>query len=238
MAYRWAEPAGIPVWCQDEAGPYQTVPYPGASWRPAGDPLRQPHEYVRAGTAKLLTLFRPATGAVRGQGVTSTRNAVLHPWVQTELTQILAALPTTPVTEAGRPLVARWTTWLGREPRDPLPPLRMILIWDNLAGHLSWAMVRWLFQRGVMPLYTPLSGSWLNMAESVQRIISRRALAGQHPETPAEIIGWLAETVAGWNAAPTPFVWGGKRHARRERARQRRIGGSAACLQEHQLFTA
>ncbi len=89
-----------------------------------------------------------------------------------------------------------------------------------------------------MPLYTPLSGAWLNMVESVQRIISRRALTGQYPQTPEAIIGWLEETVAGWNAAPTPFVWGGRRHARRERARQRRIGGSVACLPEHQLFAA
>ncbi|GAC1411052.1 MAG: hypothetical protein NVSMB49_29170 [Ktedonobacteraceae bacterium] len=89
-----------------------------------------------------------------------------------------------------------------------------------------------------MPLYTPLSGSWLNMAESVQRILCGRALNGQHPLSAAEIITWLEETVAGWNEAPTPFEWGGKRHARRERARQRRIGGSAACLPEHQLFAA
>jgi len=89
-----------------------------------------------------------------------------------------------------------------------------------------------------MPLYTPLSGAWLNMVESVQRIISRQALTGQYPQTPEAIIGWLEETVAGWNAAPTPFVWGGTRHARRERARQRRIGGSVACLPEHQLFAA
>jgi len=238
LAYRCAEPAGIPVWCQDEAGPYQTVPYPGESWQREGDPLRQPHEYVRAGTAKLLTLFRPATGEVCGKGVRSSRNAVLHPWVQTELTPILAALPAAPVAEADRPLAARWVTWLGHEPRDPLPPLRLILVWDNLAGHLSWPIVDWLFQHGVMPLYTPLSGSWLNMAESVQRIISRRALAGQYPQTPDAIIGWLEETVAGWNAAPTPFVWGGKRQARRERARQRRIGGSAACLPECQSIAA
>ncbi len=238
MAYRCAEPAGIPVWCQDEAGPYQTVPYPGESWQREGDPLRQPHEYVRAGTAKLLTLLRPATGEVRGKGVRSSRNAVLHPWVQAELTPILAALPAAPVAEADRPLAARWVTWLGHEPRDPLPPLRLILVWDNLAGHLSWPIVAWLFQHGVMPLYTPLSGSWLNMAESVQRIISRRALAGQYPQTPDEIIGWLEETVAGWNVEPTPFVWGGKRQARRERARQRRIGGSAACLPECQSIAA
>lgn len=86
---------------------------------------------------------------------------------------------TTP--EEERPEAAQWKRWLGHEPRAPLPPLRMILIWDNLAGHLSCAIVDWLFRHGVMPLYTPLSGSWLNLAEAVQRIIVRRELAGQHP---------------------------------------------------------
>jgi hypothetical protein len=92
--------------------------------------------------------------------------------------------------------------------------------------------VRWLFQHGAMPLYMPISGSWLNMAESVQRILVRRALEGQHPHSADEVIGWLEETGAGWNAAPTPFVWDGKRRERRERARHRRIGGSGAAVAE------
>ena len=33
-AYRLAEAAGIPVWCQDEAGPYQAIPQAGAGWAP------------------------------------------------------------------------------------------------------------------------------------------------------------------------------------------------------------
>ncbi len=238
MAYRSAEAAGLPLWCQDEAGPYQAIPQPGASWQPLQQPARQPHEYVRGGTAKLLTLFRPATGAVRANGVTQAPNTVLHPWLQTELEQILAALPPLMTAEADRPAAAQWATWLGHEPREVLPPLRLILIWDNLAGHHSWAIVRWLFQHGVMPLYTPLSGSWLNMAESVQRILVSRALAGQHPHTQAELMQWLEETVVGWNAAPTPFVWDGKRRERRVRARQRRLGGSGAALPEHQPIAA
>ncbi len=112
------------------------------------------------------------------------------------------------------------------------------MIWDNLAGHLSWSIVQWLFQHGVLPLYTPISGSWLNMAESVQRILVRRALAGQHPQRAAEIIQWLEDTVAGWNQAPTPFVWNGRRRERRVRARQRRLGGSAATFADHQLIAA
>jgi len=221
------------LWCQDEAGPYQTVPYPGESWQPVGEPTRQAHEYVRNGTAKLLTLFRPKTGEVRAKGVRIAPNAVLHPWLQDQVTQILVALPEASLPEAERPVLARWETWLGHVPREPLPPLRLILVWDNLAGHLSYAIVRWLFQHGVLPLYTPLAGSWLNMAESLQRIIVRRALAGQHPETPDEIIGWLEDTVVGWNQAPTPFVWAGKRRERRQRARRRRLGGSAATLADH-----
>lgn len=238
QAYRWAEAAGIAVWCQDEAGPYQAIPQPGASWQLMGHPLCQPHEYIRGGTAKLLTLFRPATGEVRAKGVLHAPNAVLHPWLQTELTQVLTALPAVPLPEAERPPWARWETWLGHVPRAVLPPLRVLLIWDNLAGHTSWAMVHWLFQHGVMPLYTPLSGSWLNMAESVQRILVRRALAGQHPHSAEELIGWLEETVAGWNAAPTPFVWDGKRRERRLRARARRLGGSGAAVAGPHLFAA
>ncbi len=48
-----------------------------------------------------------------------------------------------------------------------LPPLRMLLVWDNLTGHKTTEMVVWLCQHGIMPLYTPLGGSWLNMAEVV-----------------------------------------------------------------------
>ena len=83
--------------------------------------------------------------------------------------------------EAERPQYAQWETWLGHPPRTPKPPLRIVLVLDNLAGHRSYDLVQWFFEHGVMPLYTPVGGSWLNMAESLQRIIVPRALAGQHP---------------------------------------------------------
>jgi hypothetical protein len=219
------------VWTQDEAGPYQAIPQPGPSWQPTGDPAQQPHEYVRGGTAKLLTLFRPATGEVRAEPVASAPNAVLHPWLERELTAILATCPPPPLTPGPG---QRWTDWLPPDTpagwADGLPPLRVLLIWDNLAGHYTWEFVQWCLNAGILPLYTPLSGSWLNMAESVQRILVRRALAGQHPQSAAELRDWLAATVRGWNAAPTPFEWGGQRAARRARARARRhaVGGSGA----------
>ena len=226
-----AEALGLPLWCQDEAGPYQTLPHSAKTWMPEGHPELQPHEYIRAGTAKLLTLFRPATGELRAKGVCSTANAILHPWLKTELGQILEGIikehPDQQVDEE-RPEQAQWQTWLGHPLRGVYPPIRMILVWDNLAGHCSYEITKWLFAHGIMPLYTPIGGSWLNMAESIQRIIVRRALSGQHPQTPEQIIEWLEQTVRGWNTAPTPFVWNGKRRRRRERARLRRLAGSGA----------
>lgn len=220
---------------EDEAGPYQAIPQPGASWQLEGHPRLLPHEYERGGTAKLLTLFRPATGQIRAKGVMSVTNAVLHPWLKEQLTAVLAEIEKAHPVEAlppetQRPLYARWETWLGHPPRRSLPPLRIILILDNLAGHLSYDLVGWFFDRGVMPLYTPVGGSWLNMAESVQRIIVRRALCGKHPKDAQQVIDWLEQTVAGWNDDPTSFVWNGKRRRRRERARLRRLGGSGASI--------
>lgn len=238
LAYRVGEALGVPVWCQDEAGPYQAIPQPGASWQPVEQPARLPHEYIRQGTAKLLTLLRPATGQVRAKGVTHAPNTVLHPWLQGELAQILAESPYPAPLPRDHLLWTHWASWLGHAPTDPLPEVRLILIWDNLAGHSSPALIRWLCAQGILPLYTPLSGSWLNMAESVQRIIVRRALAGQQPQSSAQIIAWLEETVAGWNEEPTPFVWDGKRRERRQRARRRRLGGSGATIGDAQLFAA
>jgi hypothetical protein len=87
-AYREGADLGLAVWTEDEAGPYSTHPYPGQSWAEQGQPKQQPHEYVRNGTAKLLTLFCPRSGEVRARGVTHTTNAVLHPWLQQELAAV------------------------------------------------------------------------------------------------------------------------------------------------------
>lgn len=229
---------GLAVWVEDEAGPYQAIPQPGGGWHPAGQPTRMPHEYIRGGTAKLLTLFHPASGHVRVQGVTSGTNAVLHPWMQQTLTEVLGQLPVAspvPPTD-NRQIWNQWQDGLTVKFTLPatLPPLRLLLVLDNLRGHKTPELVCWLVQQGVMPLYTPVAGSWLNMAESIQRILVRRALSGHHPSSAAQIIEWLEATATGWNRAPTPFVWGGQRRARRQRAhaRQHRLGGSGACTHQ------
>jgi len=138
---------------------------------------------------------------VRAQGVAAVPNRVLHPWLKAAITAIRA-------TPAPSPDPGEGEEWWGDHLNRELPP-----------------PVNWLWEQGVIPLYTPLSGSWLNMAESVQRILVRRALAGQHPQSAQEVIRWLDATVAGWNRAPTPFSWKGKRHTRRRRARLQRVGG-------------
>ncbi|MGA9767423.1 MAG: transposase [Blastocatellia bacterium] len=235
QAYLVGENFGLAVWTEDEAGPFQTVPFSGNSWQEEGCPLRQASEYIRNGTAKMLTLFHPQDGQVRVKGVRSCTNVVLHKWMRQELGDIVEHLPAAvPVDEVANHLLwERWQEGLMWPITLPveLPPLRMLLVMDNLKGHKTPEMVLWMFAQGIMPMYTPLGGSWLNMAESIQRIIKRRGLDCQHPQTPEESIGLLEATARGWNREPTPFEWGGARAARRARSRQRRhaIGGSGAC---------
>ena len=170
--------------------------------------------------------------------MTSSANAILHPWLERELEAVLTGLPTPPSRDAAlnRQRLTSWQADLSIKFTLPdlLPPLRALLVLDNLTGHKTPACVLWLVADGLMPLYTPLSGSWLNMAESVQRIIVRRALAGTHMQSSDQTIDALEATLPGWNRCPTPFVWGRKRKARRDRARVRRhghrLGGSGAVV--------
>jgi hypothetical protein len=230
------ESLGLAVWCHDQAGPYQTIPQAGCGWQPEGQPARQPAEYIRNGTAKVLTLFHPSTGRVQLKGITRCPNAVLHPWLKQELTQILAQRPQPPAELDPAMTRRHWERWQeGLTIRFTLPkilpPLRMLLVMDNLTGHKTPAFVLWLVAHGIMPLYTPLGASWLNMTESIQNILAHRALDGQHPQSPDDIIHWFEAVAQHWNQAPTPFEWGGKRATRRHRSRQRRhaLGHSGAC---------
>jgi hypothetical protein len=200
----------------------------------------------------LLTLFRPATGEVRAQPVQQTTNAILHPWMQKELAAILApeasataALsPAPPMEEPQAPDAVpeveapdywqRWTTWgwtperLAEYTPQAARAIILLLVLDNLKGHYTQAFVAWCLERGIALLYTPLGGSWLNMAEAIQRILIRRALVGQHYQSATDLMAALTAVVTGWNRAPTPFHWGGKRRERRRRAKERRhaLGGA------------
>jgi hypothetical protein len=229
------EGLGLSVWCCDQAGPFQAAPYPGTGWQPHGRPARPPHEHLRNGTAQVLTLLRPADGRVRVGGVTACPNAVRPAWLKRELSATLAELPAAPPPAGAAGARAAWERWqqgLTVKPTPPaeLPPLRVLLVLDNRAGHKTAEFVCRLLAQGVMPLYTPWGGSWLNMAESTRRILRRRALGGQHPSHTGQIVSWFAAAAGHWDEAPTPFEWGGQRAARRQRQHERRdrLGGPGA----------
>ena len=59
---------------------------------------------------------------------------------------------------------AQWERWQDgltvQVPLDgELPPLRMLLVLDTLAGHKTPSLPRWLVAHGILPFYTPLGGS-------------------------------------------------------------------------------
>ena len=242
QAYQEAPRLGLAVWGMDEAGPYQAIPQPGTQWQPLVSQLGTRTSTCATAPPNCSPCFIPAParcgsracGTVPMRCYTPGSNSSYSPfWPACHQRQWCPKLTTAPPGNAGRLGLTSKPTLSA-----DLPPLRLLLIMDNLAGHKTRAFVEWLFAHGVMPLYTPLSGSWLNMTESVQRIIIHRALDGTAPTSPEDIMTWLEETAGGWNADPTPFVWGGPRHARRQRAYRRRhpLGGSGACT--HAPFAA
>src|ERR687890_1288141 len=111
QAYTLGAQLGLSVWCEDEAGPFQAVPHSGVSRQPRGRPATQPHEYIRGGTTKILTLFHPATGQVRLQPAPRCTNAVLHPWLRERLSAILAELPPSGSSQDRTTTQAAWQGW-------------------------------------------------------------------------------------------------------------------------------
>jgi hypothetical protein len=108
------------------------VPHAGVSWQPRGRPATQPHEYIRGGTTKILTLFHPASGQVRLQPAARGTNAVLHPWLREQLSAILAALPPRGPSQDAAATQAAWAVWQAGlmvpfTLPDDLPPLRLLL---------------------------------------------------------------------------------------------------------------
>jgi hypothetical protein len=87
------------------------VPHPGVSWQLREHPAKQPHEYIRGGTTKILTLFHPASGQVRLHPAARGTNAVLHPWLRERLSAILAELPAITASRDSATTQATWQVW-------------------------------------------------------------------------------------------------------------------------------
>jgi len=133
--------------------------------------------------------------------------------------------------EAERSPYAQWATWLGHSPRIPKPPLRIVLVLDNRAWHLSYDLVEWFFKHGVMPLYTPVGGRCLEHP-LVGATYYRAACPGWPASKDASRDHRLVRANrGGLESEPnTPMPWNGKRRKRRERARFRRLARSAAAI--------
>ncbi len=127
-AYLTGERLGLQVWCEDEAGPYQTIPQQGPSFQPEGDPVRQDHQSIRGLPVKLLTLLRPATGELRAEPVEHTTNAVFHPWLKQPLLEILEQCPPAPETVPEGRRGPDWDIYPAAEQLDRFfPPARGLL---------------------------------------------------------------------------------------------------------------
>lgn len=221
-AHRLAAGLGLSVWNEDEAGPFQATPQPGAGWRPQGRPACQPHEYVRGDTAKMLTLLHPATGQVRVKGVRNSTNAVPHAWLKQELAQVVALLralnPTLSPDEIGAP----WRRW--REGfsvhftlRAYLPPLfitlqplwaegRVLLILDDLVGHTTPEFVCWLTKRLCEPRHhAAVQAAGRQLAEHGRERSSASSSAA--PSRGGTRAG-RSRSWSGWRPRPAPGTGG------------------------------
>ena len=76
-----------------------------------------------------------------------------------------------------RPAWERWQDGLTIRPTllSELPPLRMLLVLDKLAGHKTPELVCWLLAHDVMPLHTPISPCRTGLV-----FISTDAAFGEH----------------------------------------------------------
>ncbi|MDV2992251.1 MAG: hypothetical protein N4J56_001905 [Chroococcidiopsis sp. SAG 2025] len=100
---------------------------------------------------------------------------MLHEWLKQELASVVQSLPTPARLLKPEENQRLWKSWqqglkVRFTPTRLTATANVLLVMDNLVGHKTPQLVLWLCAHGIMPLYTPLGGSWLNMAESIQRI--------------------------------------------------------------------
>ena len=162
----------FPLVCFDEGGKELRGPArPPLPARP-GAPAREDCEYVRAGSASLLLWVAPHEGR---RGVTPTARRTRAEWAQA-VRGVVDAFP-------------------GAE--------RIALVCDNLNTHTPAALYHAFPPAEARRLlaklefhFTPLHGSWLNIAELELSALQRQCLARRIPDRDA-----LDAEVAAWAAA-------------------------------------
>jgi hypothetical protein len=91
-----------------------------------------------------------------------------------------------------------------------LPPVlsapRLLLVWHRPQGNWTPELIGEVSLHDFMPLDTPLCGSWLNMAKSMQRIMVRRALTGQYPQTPEKSLRYWKRPSMHRTNSPRSYV--------------------------------
>jgi transposase len=101
-----------------------------------------------------------------------------------------------------------------------LPDGDVYLIVDALPLHWTLDTMLWNWSHPrchFVPL--PKAAAWLNLIEGFWKVLTQRALHGRTCRSTDEVAAALQAGVAGWNAHPTPFLWGRsprpKRHLKR-----------------------
>jgi hypothetical protein len=172
-----------PVICFDEAGKELTAhtrpPLPAVS----GHPAREDTEYARGGSANLFLCCAPRLGW-RHITVTEQRTARDFAYALREVVDVHF-----PAAE------------------------RIVLVLDNLNTHTPAALYQafppaeaWRILQKLEWHFTPVHGSWLNIAELEWAVLHRQCLARRIPDRQAleaEVAAWVTER----NQARTPVDW-------------------------------
>ena len=182
-----------PVICFDEAGKdLKAHTRPPQSAAP-GRTAREDAEYVRAGSRNLFLMYAPALG---WRQLTVTERRTANDFAQAIRALVDVHFPTAE---------------------------RIVLVLDQLNTHTPAALYQafppqeaWRMLERLEWHYTPLHGSWLNMAELELSVLARQCLARRIPDEPT-----LRTDVAAWVAARNAETRTASWHFTKEEARQR-----------------
>lgn len=182
--YRRPLDPAAPLICFDESGKeLAQARYPARPARP-GTPARVDDQVVRRGSASLLLAVAPQLG---WRQVTVTRRRTYREW----------ALAMRELVDVHFPEAER-----------------VVVVLDNLNIHLLSALYHifppaeaFRIARKLELHYTPVHGSWLNLAEIEFSVLHRQCLAGRRFATPAELTAEVRAWVARRNAEQARITW-------------------------------